>query len=350
MMTELRNEQALPKAKEHPLEKKLRLIDTGSLEFRQKANLYYNSYSKIVRILEGKDSMNLKRAVWLSEQPVCHNITYIQFCKWIAEAVKTIKYIVKAEGLNIQNQDHVHYALRKLYNDTLQLTDVKTKLSSVFYPFKYDFLDPLGAKDKFNYTVSKLLKKHTGQCHSLPLLYMILAQELHVNAYMSYTPLHSFIQYYDQQGVLNNFETTNGYLATRDYYMASGFIKVEAIRSGIYLKTVTPKQVLAALLIDLGNYYQQELGYSDFLIDCSRQCLRYFPSYISAQLLYENTFTAYTMFVAKGYGYPRKDAINKYPKLSEMLTELSKIQKLTDDAGYEAISQKVYNDWLNPKK
>ncbi|MFN8438710.1 MAG: hypothetical protein U0V72_13930 [Cytophagales bacterium] len=350
LLTELKQETTLPVNQKHPLEDKLKMLDTNTLVYKQKGTLYHASYWHIVYMLQGKDNFDLKKAVWVSEYPAHQKVSYPQFCAWVQDALSMVKYILLTEKLDVQNADHLHYALRKLYTDTLRMYNPKTKKVITYYPFTYDFNDPMAEANTYNYSVSKLLQTHKGQCHSMPLLYLILAQELKIDAYLSYTPLHSFIQYYDKAGYLQNFETTNGHLATRDYYMASGFIKVEAIRNGIYLKTIVPQKVLATLLIDLANYYQKEMGYSDFLTTCVSQCITYFPNYVNAQLLYENTYTALALNVAKKYNYPPKEEAYKYPDLKEALETLAFIQHNTDESGYEAIAPETYQEWVNPKK
>lgn len=349
LLKDMRNSAVpLPKNINPPSAERFKLADTNAQNFKEYAPKYNAAYGNILEMLEGKDSLNLKKAVWLSESALSGAVSYEDFSALVAEAVAAARYIISKENLNPHNSDHIHLAIRKLYNDTLSIISKSSK--QVFYPYKYDFNDPMGDLKTYNYTVAKLLKTHKGQCHSMPLLYMILAQELGVENFLSYTPLHSFVQYYSKDGYLNNFETTNGHLATRDYYMASGFVKAEAIKNGIYLKSVNKKQVIATLLIDLGNYYQQHFGYSDFQFRCCRQCFSYFPTYISAQLLYEKTFTAYTLSTAKAYNYPPRTEIYKYPRLKEIYDELLRVQKVTDESGYEPLAKETYDAWVNPKK
>lgn len=60
---------------------------------------------------------------------------------------------------------------------------------------KYDFEDFYARGDLSKYMVSKLLAQNTGQCHSLPLLYLILAEELGVKAHLCFSPNHSILNY-----------------------------------------------------------------------------------------------------------------------------------------------------------
>jgi hypothetical protein len=62
--------------------------------------------------------------------------------------------------------------------------------------------------------VTKLLRTNSGQCHSLPLLYKLLADRLGIAARLSMAPNHSYIQVVGPDGELYSYETTNGHLIT----------------------------------------------------------------------------------------------------------------------------------------
>lgn len=64
--------------------------------------------------------------------------------------------------------------LFQFFSDTLELKKENLK----HLPFENDFEDIFGHKDWDKMFVSKLLSSHTGNCHSLPYLYKILAEEI----------------------------------------------------------------------------------------------------------------------------------------------------------------------------
>ena len=96
--------------------------------------------------------------------------------------------------------------------------------------------------------ISKLLAENSGQCHSLPLLFLILAEELDTEAYISYSPQHSFVKFKDDKGKWYDAELTQGAIVTDDFYMGSGFIKADAIRNGLFLEPRNIRQSIAHTL------------------------------------------------------------------------------------------------------
>ena len=86
-------------------------------------------------------------------------------------------------------------------------------------PYCYDFEDFRGEKDYRKMFVSKLLRTNTGQCHSMPLLYKLLADRLGVQTYISMAPNHTFISIKDERGNLYRYETTNGHFTTDAFYL-----------------------------------------------------------------------------------------------------------------------------------
>ena len=64
-----------------------------------------------------------------------------------------------------------------------------------YEPFGYDFKDVFGHKTQESLFVSKLLKTRKGNCHSLPYLYKILAEELGVDAHLALAPNHVYIKH-----------------------------------------------------------------------------------------------------------------------------------------------------------
>jgi|GEM_PF-6378361 len=62
---------------------------------------------------------------------------------------------------------------------------------------RYDFVDFWGREDTRKVFVTKLLATNSGQCQSLPQLYLILAEELGTTAYLAFSPEHSYIKFQD---------------------------------------------------------------------------------------------------------------------------------------------------------
>ena len=77
-------------------------------------------------------------------------------------------------------------------------------------PYSYDFDDPFGHKDWDNMFVSKLLNTGKGNCHSLPYLYKIIAEELGISAHLALAPNHIYIKHKNEKDGWYNTELTSG--------------------------------------------------------------------------------------------------------------------------------------------
>lgn len=66
-----------------------------------------------------------------------------------------------------------------------------------FQAYQYDLLDPLGKKNPQTKSVANYIKTKLGNCISMPLLVIILAQRLNVKAHLSTAPYHMFVRYTD---------------------------------------------------------------------------------------------------------------------------------------------------------
>lgn len=271
--------QTFPRKNPFLADKNFRLADTSSMEYKRDVSIFFDAYKYYVEMLEDKKPLDLESAVFLNENSYLSNkLHFKNYKNDINKYAGFCKAIIEKEGLDFNDEDVRHYAIQKLFTDTLKIFNPATNKIETHYPFLYDFNDPIGDKDFRNYFVVKLLYKKTGQCHSMPLLYLILAQRLKVNAFISKSPSHSFIQYYDKNKVLHNFETTNGHLASRDWYVSSNHINANSIKNKIYLHPITLKETIAECLVELGNYYRYRFGNDGFPLQCALTALKYFPN------------------------------------------------------------------------
>lgn len=98
----------------------------------------------------------------------------------------------------------------------------------------------------------------------MPLLFLILSEELNTDAHLAFSPQHSFIKFQDKEGRWYNAELTRGALISDDSYMSSGFIKAEALKNKLYLDPLSKEQAIAHLLAELGRNYIRRYGYDGF--------------------------------------------------------------------------------------
>lgn len=190
-----------------------------SPEFATATKRYADALQQITEMLEGKRKISLADAFFSIED--AYGETYlnkIEYQKKITALASFIRVWMAENDLDVHNSDDVHLAIQKAINQELTITAVKTSIDkrqfidmgSGHKPFSYDFKDNTGEKDYRNAFVTKCLATGTGQCASLPIVYLLLAEALGTTAYLSIAPQHTFIKYRDKDGNIVNYEPTTG--------------------------------------------------------------------------------------------------------------------------------------------
>lgn len=240
-----------------------------------------------------------------------------------------------------------NFMLFQFFSDTLEIKSKNLK----HLPFKYDFEDYLGVKDWSKMFVSKLLATGKGQCNSLPRLYLILAEEIGAEAFLSLSPNHSYIKFRDEDDNWYNVELTNGIFTTESMILQSGFIKSEALQSGIYMQQMSEKQLLSQLLSDFAQGYARKFGYDQFVKKVIDKALELYPNSITANMINSNYLTIQFEYVAKQVGINPRDRnelqnIRHYPNLVKLLNNVNSQYNKVDDLGFEFMSAEAYQNWL----
>lgn len=143
-------------------------------------------------------------------------------------------------------------------------------------PYAYDLDDPLGDKPGSR-SLSTYMDTRLGNCVTMPLLFAALLErvdpELKFHAVI--VPNHIFLRFYDRQtGDVWNVETTNEASPARNaWYVEQSDITQEAIESGLYLRDLSRKEFMGALIEtmishhrELGNY-SKALEYADLFLE-----------------------------------------------------------------------------------
>lgn len=271
-----------------------------------------------------------------------------------AEFDKVIKesgnfLIAKMKELNYSLTDNSakNFMLFQFFSETLQLKSSKQE----HLPFKYDFEDYMGFENHSKLFVSKLIETGSGQCHSLPMLYLILAEEIGAEAYLALSPNHSYIRFPDQKGKWYNVELTNGMFSTESYILQSGYIKSEALQNKIYMENLSKKELLAQHLTDLAGGYIFKFGYDEFVQAVIDKALTLYPNSITANMLKANIASARFEYVMKQLGINPKDPndlqnIRHFPKAIELLESVNQQFNFVDNLGYEHMPEDAYQKWL----
>ena len=313
-----------------------------------KSNRYYQAtYDSVNNMLIGKSKLDLKRAVFLVENTYFDNkAKYEQFCDLVAKKVYILKQIIKTENLDVNNNLALNYAIQKLFTETVKYKD---KDGTIKYekPFGYDFEDFEGYKDYTKQFVIKLLISNTGQCHSLPLLYLILANEIGAKANIAYSPQHSYIVFPDNKNNWYNFECTSGALLPNSFIVSSGYVTSEAIKSGIYTLPISSKELIANQLNDLATQHNAAFGTDDFQFKCVKRSLEVFPNNASGLMNLSNFQTAKTQALGYYSGFPKKEEVYKYPELKKEFDKRNDLYDYMDNIGIGNISEEAYKNWLS---
>ena len=205
-------------------------------------------------------------------------------------------------------------------------------------PFHYNFDDPQGDKDFTNTFVTKLLVTHQGNCRSLTYLYKIIADETGAKCWLSLAPNHIYIRNYSKQIGWYNTELTSGAFPTDAWIAASGYVSTDAIRSGLYMDTLSNQQAIGLCILDLlQGYIRQTNDYTDgFVFKGCDLVLKYHSVNPMALLLKGEA-------LKQLYLKQKKDnsdlASNTFNEMEGVYAKLIKL-------GYREMPRKVYQQWL----
>lgn len=239
---------------------------------------YLQAYNELNDMLTGKRPANLKRAVFLVENAYYENkLDYTAYCKRILDMAAFCRQKMKEEKADTANVEAKNNMVFRLLSEPLTVTDRRTGKKITSTPLHYDFDDFYGQEDWSKMFVTKLLNTGFGQCHSMPLLFVILSQEMGAEAYLSFAPSHCFAKYRSGKN-FKNVELTNGHLTSDAWVLVSGMVKAEALKSKIYLDTVGRQRQVAYMMQDLAAGYLRKFGSDYFVGMCNETGLRYYPN------------------------------------------------------------------------
>ncbi len=311
---------------------------------------YYTAFEKIAEMLDGKKPLDLKRAVFLVENAYFNNtMSWDKFNQTIQDKVNLCYVLMKQKGLP-DNAHNRKMAVFSLMSDTLKFKNIGLEKTQIHLPYQYDFKDFYGKENWTSQFVSKLLNTKKGQCHSMPLLYLILAQEMGVEAYLSTAPEHLYVRIKDKNGILQNLELTNGMFTTNAFILASGFIKTEALRNKIYMDTLGLKAQVAKCLTDLAHGYYKKFGFDDFISQCIDKNLTITPNSINAISMKSDYYTVWFQYLRHTFGIKDEASLQRHPQAMQVLQMRNQMYDLMDNLGFEQIPKESYEAWLRSLK
>ncbi len=318
-------------------------IDT-SINRNETQLFYQQSFDSIAKEISTDGSF--KKAIFFSENAFYqHKLSKNKF-----EAdLNILKELVTAYSNSVYLKGkHQPDSINNLLNLSLfhsMCDTVNCLFDSVAYahlPFQYNFSDPLATKDWSNMFTTKLLAVRQGNCHSLTYLYKILADEIGAKCWLSLAPNHIYIRNYSDKTGWYNTELTSASFPTDAWLMMTGYISTQAIRSGLYMDTLSNQQSIALCALDLAKEYEfQTRNYYDgFIIKCCDLVLKYHSVNAMALLLKAETLKKVY------FNQAREKNVASQTTYLEMTTLYTTLAKL----GYREMPSQVYQEWIKAKR
>lgn len=326
------------------------------LKAQDSTHFYHEAYSIIDSMLTGKTTLNFKKAV-LTTENAYHDgqLDFDKINNEIAILVKLTRAVSANNSLIYSESDkdiiEKQAAIFKILTDTIPIVLDSTH---IFFhtPYTYDFEDMWGQKDWTKMFVSKLLIAGNGNCHSLPYLYKILAEEFQIPAYLSFAPNHIYIKLHCQKTGWYNTELTSATFPVDAWIMASGYVNIDAIRNGLYMDTLSLQQSVAYCLLDLAQGYQQKFGKTNpgFVVKCCNTVLKYHSVNVNAML---TKAEAQKYFIDSRM----KAGNTKVPKdlftdtsIKTMYSDMEQTYIQLHQLGYRRIPEEMYIQWMGMLK
>jgi len=307
-------------------------------------------------MLRGTAPTSLKRAVYLTENAFFDNsLPYQDYLNEIDKLTRLTQAVAASDAplyARYEGKDRQQLILAssiyRVLKDSLFFEGPDKRRQLIKAPYTYDLEDFWGEQNWTKMFVTKVLLTQTGNCHSLPTLYKILADELGVKAYLALAPNHTYIKQWNDKMGWYNTELTTGQFPVDSEIKWNSYIKTETIAAGIYMDTLSPRETIAYVMTDLAQGYIKKSGYEDINHPLAwlETALQYYPDYINALILkaelkkklYEKAMAEKG---ARHFSKLWKDRSQK-SKFDELEQEYLRIHQL----GYRRMPKEMYLNWL----
>jgi hypothetical protein len=317
----------------------LLLFSKFCVQAQKQEKLFEESYTFLNSMIVDENNYSFKKAVFSVENAYLDNkLDTILVNKRIKILHNLSLSLIKERFLHYPEKDketvNKWASVFEVMHDTIPII-IEDKIYK-YEPFGYDFNDVFGHKTQESLFVSKLLETRKGNCHSLPYLYKILAEELGVDANLALAPNHVYIKHKNIKEGWYNTELTSGIFPIDAWIMASGFVHIDAITNGVYMKALNNRESIALVLIDLANNYNAKFPKNDgtFILKCCETAIKEYPNFATALIL-----RAETHFVEIE---KEQDKI----KHNFLFKELEKEYKHIHEIGYRNMPEEMYLNWL----
>lgn len=326
----------------------------ANIQAQDSTKVYYkHAFATLDSMISGKSSLNFKKAVYATENAYLNGrLNYIWFNAEINKLKILIDNLSKSQQLSYKGADRErvekYSAIYRVLKDTIIFRLDSTNTFNHF-PLTYDFDDIWGKHDWTKMFVSKLLLTGKGNCHSLPFLYKILAEEYNIPAYLALAPNHIYIKLFNQKNGWYNTELTSGSFPLDAWIMASGYIYLEAIQNGLYMDTLSNKQTIAFCMLDLAQGYEHKFGLAEpnYIFQCTDTALKYYPNSITAMLIKAETQKHLIERQMKARNVKSPNDLFTDIKVKQMFADMEQTYAKMYTLGYRRMPDEMYLQWMN---
>lgn len=327
-------------------------------EFAQQTKPYTDALESLKAMLSGKKKLFISEAYYTMEQSWgTPYLTKEEFKSILKESTDFIREWMLENKLNIKDNAAINHAVQKFMGEQLSIAKtIKTNDGKQTYevsghqPFSYDFNDNKGAQDHRNFFLTKCLATGTGQCNSMPAVYLSLVEALGGSAYLAMAPQHSLIKYPDGNGNLRNYEATSNWSITNEWYEDNMFISATAMKNQLYLYPYDNKQIVADIVLQLALGYHRKFGAGDgrFALDCINAAKPYFPknNNLAIYFTYSNLYGAQLVEELHANGSTSLDDIQKSPKAQNIYAQWEANEDTIKALGYVDMPKGMYEELL----
>ncbi|ATN07643.1 hypothetical protein CRN76_20695 [Chryseobacterium indologenes] len=319
-------------------------FDLPSLSGKSGTQAYYDAYNKLTAM--DSDNYSLTDVNFTVENAFYDNKQDLKgFKSGIQKTAKQLLLKMKERKQDTESNVSKNLILFEYFSKDMNLGGTTHKA------FEYDFKDYMGEKDHSKMFVSKLLKTGSGQCHSLPQYYLMLAEAMGAEAYLSLAPNHSYVRFMDDEMQYRNIELTNGMFSTDTSLLESGYIKSEALQSKIYMDNLTKKELLGMAYFDLARGYVRKFGYDEFVNKVIDKALELYPNGIAPNMEKANVEQVRLLSGLKRLGINPDDKrdierAGYFPRANELFQQLQEQDKKINELGYTEMPAYAYESWL----
>ena len=315
--------------------------------------IYDRAFQQIDSMLEETCPLSLKEAVFIVENAYFSGgLSHEEFNKGITFISEVARQLIASRELiyNMPDKEDVskHAAIFSVITDSIPVL-IDTGRIVYILPYTYDFNDIWGHTEWSNMFVSKLLITRKGNCHSLPLLYKIIAGEIGAKAHIAIAPNHMYIKVQNKANGWYNTELTSGIFPFDAWLMVSGYIHLDAIVNKLYMEALSDKQTIALCMTDLAKGYERRSGINadpEFILKCCDASLKYYPGYINALLLKAETKKRIFDSIMAENNTENPQDILCLPEAKAIFAEMTAEYSKIHDLGYRKMPENMYLDWL----